>query len=371
MALRRAYVIGSGPNGLTAAITLAQAGLQVTVLEAQPTIGGGARSAGLTLPGFIHDTCSAVHPMAVSSPVFASFPLSQFGLEWIETPVEVAHPLDDGTCVQVHRSVAQTASQLGPDETAYRRLMEPLAGRWQELATEVLAPLRFPAHPFLMARFGWRAPWAATTAARFSFKTEAARAAFAGMAAHSIVPLEYPGSAAFGWILALSAHGASWPIARGGSQSLTDALARYLESLGGRITVSSEVRSLDDFEPGCVILCDITPKQLLTIGGARLPAGYRRRLESYRYGPGVFKIDWALNGPIPWRAAGCGRSATVHIGGSLEEIAASERAPEKGQIPEKPSFCWRSPAFSTLRGRPSGNTPAGLIVTCPMDRKPI
>jgi phytoene dehydrogenase-like protein len=336
MAVKNASVIGSGPNGLTGAITLAHAGFNVTVFEAQTTIGGGARSAELTLPGFVHDTCSAVHPLAVSSPAFASFPLRDFGLEWIEPSAQVAHPLDDGRCVLVYRSIGETASQLGRDASAYRRLMEPLAEHWHELVGDILAPLGVPKHPLLLARFGWRAPWSATAAARFSFRAEAARAVFAGMAAHSILPLEYPGSAAFGWLLSASAHGVGWPIARGGSQAISNALARYFESLGGRIIINTEVRSLDLFEPGSLVLCDVTPRQLLGIAGQRLSGRYREKLEAYRYGPGVFKMDWALDRPIPWRAAECSRAATVHIGGSLEEIASSECAAWKGETSEHP-----------------------------------
>ena len=343
--VKKAWVIGSGPNGLTAAIVLAQAGPSVTVLEAQASIGGGTRSAELTLPGFIHDVCSAAHPMAVSSPAFAAFPLGKFGLEWIEPHAQLAHPLDDGSCILVHRSVEKTASQLGRDEGRYCRLMRPLAEKWRELAADVLAPAGFQRHPLLLARFGIRAPWPATIAARRRFRTDRARALFAGMAAHSMLPLEYPGSAAFGWLMAFSAHGAGWPIARGGSQAIAEALAAYFQSLGGEIRCHSEVRSLGEFEAGSLVLCDITPRQLLALAGKRLPDAYRKKLEKYRYGPGVFKLDWALSRPIPWRSPECAQAATVHIGGSLEEIAASERAPFAGAVCERPFVLLAQPSL--------------------------
>jgi phytoene dehydrogenase-like protein len=352
--MKKAWVIGSGPNGLTAGIVLAQAGLNVTILEAQASIGGGTRSAELTLPGFIHDVCSAVHPMAVSSPAFAAFPLGKFGLEWIEPPAQLAHPLDDGSCVLVHRSIEQTASQLGRDEGRYCRLMRPLAEKWPDLAADVLAPLGFPRHPLLLARFGIRAPWPATIAARHTFRTDRARALFAGMAAHSMLPLEYPGSAAFGWLMAFSAHGVGWPIARGGSRAIADALAAYFQSLGGAIRCHSEVRSLGDFEAGSLVLCDITPRQLLALAEKRLPDGYRKKLEKYRYGPGVFKLDWALSRPIPWRSPECAQAATVHIGGSLEEIAASERAPSAGAICERPFVLLAQPSLFDATRAPDG-----------------
>lgn len=352
--MKKAWVIGSGPNGLTAGIVLAQAGLNVTVLEAQASIGGGVRSAELTLPGFTHDICSAVHPMAVSSPAFEAFSLRQFGLEWIEPPAQVAHPLDDGSCVLVHRSIDRTASQLGSDERKYSRLVTPLAEQWHALAGDLLAPLGIPRHPLLLARFGIGAPWPATLAARFQFRTERARALFAGMAAHSILPLEYPGTAAFGRVFTVSAHGAGWPIPRGGSQAIANALAGYFQSLGGQIHCHSEVRSLGEFEAGSLVLCDITPRQLMTLAGQRLPEDYRKKLEKYSYGPGVFKIDWALDRPIPWLAAECGQSATVHIGGSLDEIADSERAPWAGVVCERPFVLLAQPSLFDESRAPGG-----------------
>ena len=275
---KTAYVIGSGPNGLTAAIMLARAGLPTTVLEAEPIIGGGTRSAELTLPGFTHDICSAVHPLAVSSPAFRMFPLAEHGLEWIHPPAPLAHPLDNGSCVLTDRSVEITARRLGSDERAYRRKMGPFVARWKDLISEILAPPHLPKYPFLMARFGMVAPWSAASTARRIFRTEEARALFAGMAGHSSLAFEKPGSAAFGWMLTLSCHGAGWPIPRGGSQRIANALASYFESLGGRIVTGTRVTSLDELTDARMVLCDFSPRQLLNIAGDRLT---RRLLEKW------------------------------------------------------------------------------------------
>jgi phytoene dehydrogenase-like protein len=307
--LKTCYVVGSGPNGLTAAIMMARAGFSVTVLEEQAQIGGGTRSVELTLPGFVHDVCSAVHPMALSSPVFAGFPLRAHGLEWIHS-LALAHPFDDGSCLTVERSSVRD---------------------WPLLMEDILAPPHLPRHPLLLARFVSRALLGGAV-----FRDAKRRALFAGMAAHSIRPLEAPESAAFGWVLMLSARAVGWPVARGGSQRIADALVSYLESLGGRVLISSPVHSLDEFERGAIVMCDVTPRQFVALAGARLPASYRRKLEHWRYGPGVFKVDWALDGPIPWLAADCARAATVHLGGSVEEIAESERAPWEGRTASRP-----------------------------------
>lgn len=349
-----AFVIGSGPNGLTAAITLARAGLDVTVFEAQPTIGGGTRSAALTLPGFTHDICSAVHPLAVSSPAFANMPLAEHGLEWIQPPVPAAHPLDSGRAVLAEVSVNATARQFPADSEMYWRTMAPLTASWPELVGDVLAPVHIPRHPLAFARFGLLAPWPATGIARTLFRTDAARALFAGMAAHSILPLESAGSAAFGWMLGLSAHAVGWPIPRGGSQRIADALTDYLQSLGGAVLPNHEVRSLDDIPSNALIVCDVTPKQLLRIAGDRLPRWYARKLERYRYGPGVFKIDWALNAPIPWSNPSCARAGTVHIGGTLDEIAASERAAWRGEWCERPFVLLAQPSLFDASRAPAG-----------------
>ncbi len=325
--MKDCYVIGSGPNGLTAAIELARAGHPVTVLEAQSDVGGGARSAQLTLPGFIHDVCSAVHPLAVSSPVFAKYPLRRFGLEWVHPSAPLAHPFDDGTSLLVERSIEQTAAQFKSGAALYRRLAAPLVENWQELMEDVLAPPGVPKHPGTIARFAAMAPWSAKAAGRLAFPDPRARAVFGGMAAHSIMPLDAAGTAAFGWMLMLSAHAAGWPIARGGSQAITRALASYLTSLGGEIAINVELNSLKDLDRDAAVFCDVTPRQFANLAHGSLPAGYRRRMETWQYGPGVFKIDWALSGPIPWKAAECGCAATVHLGGTFEEIAESERVP--------------------------------------------
>ncbi len=319
-------MIGSGPNGLTAAILLAKAGLRTTLYEAQPTIGGGVRSAPLTLPGFVHDVCSAVFPLGVSSRAFASFPLAQHGLEWIHPPLPMAHPLDDGTAAVLAKPLDETCARLGADGPAYRRAVGPFVARWPQLLSEIQQPMvHLPARPVLLARFGALAAWPAAALARTIFRTEAARALFAGIAAHSILPLEDLGSTAFGLLLATAGHAVGWPIPRGGAQSIANALASYFESLGGRILVNTPVNSLDELGEAAPILCDVTPRQFLAMASSRLSASFCRKLEGYRYGPGVFKMDWALSAPIPWRAGECARAATVHVGGSLDEIAASER----------------------------------------------
>lgn len=323
----RDVVIGSGPNGLAAAIMLARAGRRVTVYEAEEQIGGGTRSAELTLPGFLHDICSAVHPMAVSSPCFEQFPLFVHGLEWIHPGAPLAHPLDDGSAVMLERSVDATARNLGgdggagPDGDAWRRLMEPLASGWAQLRRDLLAVPRLPHHPLLMARFGLHAIRSARGLAYGLFRGERARALFAGLAAHSIMPLEKPASVAIGLALGAAGHAVGWPIPRGGSQRIADALAGYFRSMGGEIVSATRIASIPDAP---LVLCDISPRQLVAIAGDRLPERYRNALSRYRYGPGVFKMDFALDGPIPWRATECLRAATVHVGGTFDEIAAWE-----------------------------------------------
>jgi phytoene dehydrogenase-like protein len=332
-----AVVVGAGPNGLASAITLARAGRSVLVLEGKETIGGGTRSAELTLPGFVHDVCSAIHPLGVASPFFRDLPLAGYGLEWVFPPAAVAHPFDDGSAAVLERSVDATGESLGRDAAAYRRLMGPLLDDWERLASDLLGPLPVPPrHPFAMARFGLRAVRSARGLAEGAFEGERARAMFAGLAAHSILPLERPVSAAFGLVLGTVAHAVGWPMARGGSQQIADALATHLRTLGGEIVTGTCVASLDQLPPAGAILLDVTPRQLLQIAGDRLPAGYRRALGRYRYGPGVFKLDWALDGPIPWKARACSRAGTVHLGGTLPEIAASERAVWRGELSERP-----------------------------------
>ncbi|HEY3840154.1 MAG TPA: NAD(P)/FAD-dependent oxidoreductase [Bryobacteraceae bacterium] len=351
---KTAYVIGSGPNGLTAGIQLARAGLHVTVLEGQSTMGGGLRTLPLTLPGFLHDICSAAHPMAVSSPIFRELPLQDHGLRWIHARAPLAHPFDDGTAAVLEQSLDSNSTRLGVDGPSWRRVVKPLVEQWDRLAGEIFRPLHFPAHPYLFSRFGVLAPWPATWTSRSLFKTAAARALFAGVAAHAIMPLEHPFSSAIAWPLVIAAHAVGWPIAQGGSQSIANALASYLQSLGGTIVLNSPVRSLDEFEPDSLILCDVTPRQLLRIAGDRLPPSYRRRLEKYRYGPGVFKLDWALKTPIPWKSADCARAATVHLGGTLEEIADSERAAWRGELHDRPYVLLVQPSLFDTTRAPQG-----------------
>src|SRR5213076_529781 len=323
--------------GLSAAIALAREGLSVSVLEANDTIGGGCRSAALTLPGFLHDVCSAFHPMGAASPFFRALDLGREGLEWIEPPAALAHPLDDGTAVLLERSVDATAAGLGPDGRAYRRLVEPLVGEWDDLAADALGPLvRIPRHPFVLARLGLPGLLPARMLARRAFGTERARALFAGLAAHSVLPLDAPLTASFALMFAVATHVANWPLPRGGSQRIADALAARLRSLGGTIETGRRVRSLDELGTARAYLCDVTPRQLDAIAGARLSDGYRAKLRSFRYGPGVFKLDYAIDGPIPWRAKECLRAGTVHLGGTLDEIAESEAEIARGTPAERP-----------------------------------
>jgi phytoene dehydrogenase-like protein len=331
-----AIVVGSGPNGLAAAIALARAGRSVLVLEGSETIGGGLRTEALTLPGFRHDTCSAIHPLGVASPFFRSVPLAAHGVHWIHPPAPLAHPLDDGTAVLLERSLDETAAGLGPDGLAWRRLLGPLVPAAPELIDGTLAPLGVPRQPVPMARFGLRALRSASGLARSRFDGERARALFAGCAAHSLLPLESAATAAFGLVLALLGHAVGWPLPRGGSQRVADALASYLVSLGGELETGRPVASLAELPPARVTMLDVTPRQLLALAGDRLGGRYRRALERYRYGPGVVKVDYALSGPVPWRSAECARAATVHLGGRLDEIAAAEAEVASGGHPLRP-----------------------------------
>jgi phytoene dehydrogenase-like protein len=330
-----AVVVGSGPNGLAAAITMARAGRSVLVVEAAETIGGGARTAELTVPGFLHDVCSAIHPLAKASRCFRELPLAEHGLELVQPSAPLAHPLDDGTAVVLERSVEETAAVLGPDAEAYRKLMGPLVRRGERLEPFLLGHSPFPRRPLLAARFGLLALRSAVGLAK-RFRGERARALFAGLAAHSIQDLYRMPTASFGLVLGLFAHTHGWPLVRGGSQRLSDSLASYLRSLGGEIETGRHVDSLDELPRSPATLLDVTPRQVLRIAGHRLPARYARALRRYRYGPGVFKLDWALDGPVPWAAAECARAATVHLGGTLEEIAGSEEAVWRGESPSRP-----------------------------------
>jgi phytoene dehydrogenase-like protein len=331
-----AVVVGSGPNGLAAAVELARAGTSVRVLEARSEIGGGIRTAELTLPGFAHDVCSGCHPMGVLSPWFRRQPLDRHGLRWIHPPASVAHPLDGEPAVVLRRSLAETARDLGEDGRAYARLFAPFLREPHALLADLLGPLRVPRHPILMARFGLPGLLPATRLFRARFRGRRAPALLAGCAAHSILPLDRPLTAAVGMIFAFTGHVEDWPIAAGGSAAIGRALASYFEALGGRIETSRRVRSLADLPPARVVLFDTSPAQLADVGGPVLPTGYVRRLRRYRYGPGAFKLDWALDGPIPWRDPRCLEASTVHVGGTLEEIAAAEAAVWRGTHPERP-----------------------------------
>ncbi len=351
---RKACVIGAGPNGLAAAIVLAQAGLQVNVLEAESTPGGAARTWELTLPGFQHDFGSAVYPFAAGSPFFSSLPLHEHGLDWIHSPAVLAHPLDDGTAVVLERDLRDTRSSLGIDGSAWDNLLRPFAEHWIEFAPEVLRPVPFiPKHPWLMARFGVLALQPAQTIAH-RFRQPRTRALFAGMAAHSFLSLDEPLSAAFGILLAASAHACGWPIPRCGAQSLTNALCSILSTLRGKITTSSPVQNLASLTDYDLFLCDVTPRQLIKIADQQLSASYQRRLGQFRYGSGAFKVDYALNAPIPWKASECSRAATVHLGGTLEEIAASEKTVRKGGHSDRPFVLLAQPSLFDSSRAPAG-----------------
>ncbi|HTK08335.1 MAG TPA: NAD(P)/FAD-dependent oxidoreductase [Ktedonobacteraceae bacterium] len=334
-----AIVIGAGPNGLAAAIALAQAGRTVLVFEAKETIGGGSRSMEFTLPGFVHDLCSAIHPLALNSPFFRTLPLAHYGLEWIHPPVPLAHPLDDGRAVLLERSLDATGDMLGSDGPSYHQLMASFVANWSLIEQAFLGPLRVPPllrHPLALGRFGLSALRPAQDLARQRFTGERARALFAGLSAHSMLSLDQPASAAAGILLGIVGHVVGWPFPRGGSQKIVDALAAYLQALGGEIVTGVEVKTLDSLPPTRALLFDVTPRQLLRIAGDHLSNGYRRALLRYRYGPGVFKIDYALDGPIPWKAESCLRAASVHLGGTLPEIALAEYQVTHNQHPEKP-----------------------------------
>jgi phytoene dehydrogenase-like protein len=349
-----AVVVGSGPNGLAAAITLARAGRSVLIREGAATLGGGCRSEALTLPGFIHDVCSTVHAFSGISPFLRSLPLAEHGLELIRPPIAFAHPLDDGTAAVVAGSVAQTAARLEVDAKGYQALFEPLVDVWEKLIPMLLGPARLPDHPLLLARFATRAILPAYSLAKDSFREEPARALFAGAAGHAVIPLEWPASAGFGLVLHLAAHVSGWPIAKGGSQNVAAAMASYFKSLGGEIELNAPVESLKDLPRSRATLLDITPAQLIRIAGEHLSPTYHKRLSQFQYGPGAYKLDYALSHPIPWRADECRRAGTVHVGGTLDEIAAAERAPWHGQVSDKPYVLVVQPSLFDPTRAPSG-----------------
>ena len=331
-----AVVIGSGPNGLSAAVALAQAGASVLVLEATAQIGGGTRTAELTLPGFQHDVCSAVHTTGILSPFFRSLPLEDHGLRWVSPQASVAHPLDDQPAVIMWRSLEETASGLGADARSYRELIAPFLENAHGFFGDALGPLGVPRHPVPFVRFGLKAMWPATAFANWRFQQSRAKALFAGCAGHSILPLDKMFTAALGLIFSIAGHVEPWPIASGGSQAIPRALGSLLRQLGGEIRTGVHVTSPAELPAARVYLFDTSPDQLASIAEAALPSGYRRRLGRYRYGPGAFKLDWALDGPIPWRDPNCLDASTVHLGGTLEEIAAGEAAVFRGKHPKRP-----------------------------------
>jgi phytoene dehydrogenase-like protein len=354
-----AVVVGAGPNGLAAAVTLAEAGCSVLLIEARGTIGGASRSAELTLPGFLHDSCSAIYPLTVGSPFFRRLApeLERHGLRWIQPPIAMAHPFDDGSAAVLSQNWEETGESFGnaADGRAWRRLFEPFVRSWWDLAEAALGPLRLPVprHPFLMAHFGLLGLRPARSVAA-RFKSFRARALFGGIAGHSFIPLERIPTASFGLILGASGHAVGWPQPDGGAQRIPDALAAVLREHGGEIRTNWTVKSLHELPSARMILLDLTPAQLLRLGGTRWPAGYRRRLERYRYGPGVFKVDWALDGPIPWRAEACRRAGTIHLGGTFEEIAASERASWSGSQPGRPFVLLGQPSVFDPSRAPEG-----------------
>lgn len=347
-------MIGSGPNGLAAAIEIAQAGRSVCVFEANETMGGGARSAELTLPGFIHDICSAVHPLAAGSPFFARLPLEQHGLKFIYPPVSLAHPFADGSVLTLERSVKATSQRLVHDTLAYQKLFRPMVEGWDQLAADVLGPPRFPKHLWQVVRFGGLAMRSAKALAKSRFNNDKTRAVFAGLAAHSFLSLERLGTAGFGLMLGAMAHAIGWPIAQGGSQNITKALVSYLRELGGEIVTNHRVESLHELPPAKAILCDLTPRQVIRVAADSIPASFLRRLGRYRYGPGAFKLDWALSSPVPWKAEECLTSATVHLGGSFAEILTSEATVAAGKHAERPFIILSQPSLFDPSRAPQG-----------------
>ena len=350
-----AVVVGSGPNGLAAAITLARAGLSVIILEANHQIGGGTRSQGLTLPGFVHDVCSAVHPLAAASPFFRSLPLNEYGLEWIESSFSVAHPFDDGSAVTLEPSVQATAKNLGIDENAYRKLMQPFADHWPALMDEILQPvLHFPKHPFRLARFGMLGLLSANAFAEKCFKGERARSLFLGIAAHANAPLTQAGTGAIGLMLMLAAHAKGWPLPLGGSQKIADAMAAYFIKLGGEIRTEHPVDDLSHLPQAKLVFFDLIPKQIISILKNDLPATMQASYSHFLPGPGVFKVDWALNAPIPWRSKECARSATLHLGGNPKQLIEAEADPQAGRLSQTPYVLLSQPSLFDSTRAPMG-----------------
>lgn len=349
-----AAVVGAGPNGLAAAIVLARAGRSVALHEACAEAGGGMRTAELTLTGFHHDVCSTAHPLAVASPFFRTMPLDRHGVEFVHPAAPLAHPFDDGDALLLHRSVDATAAQMGAhDARAYRTLFTPLVRDAEALLHDLVGPIRIPHHPVAGARFGLSALRSARGLARSTFEEDRTRTFFAGLAAHSIMPLAKPATAAFGLVLGLLGHAVGWPFVRGGSQRLADAMVAELRALGGELHTSHQVTDVDQLHARAVLL-DLTPRQVLGVAGRRLPEGYRRALGRYRYGEGVFKLDWALDGPIPWRDPRCLQAGTVHLAGSFDEIVGGESMVGRGEHPERPFVLLTQPTVCDPTRAPAG-----------------
>lgn len=353
-----AIVVGAGPNGLAAALTLARAGRSVLMVEAADEIGGGTRSADLTEPGFVHDVCSAVHPLLIASPFFRQQPLVARGVHLAHPRTPLAHPFDDGTAAVLDRDVAGTASCLGDDAAAYEKIMQPLVHHADALVEMILGPIRVPRHPIAGLHFGRHALRSAAAFAQSTFRGSHARALHAGIAAHAVLPLDRVPTAAVGLLLGFLGHAYGWPVVRGGSQRIAEALGAELTDLGGDIKTGWRIERFDELPPAEVVLFDLTPRQVLAIAGDRFPARYRRRLERFRYGQGVFKVDWALDGPVPWKAEACRDAGTVHLGGTLPELAASEDAVARGVHPDRPFVLFAQPDVADLSRSPDGKSTA-------------
>lgn len=349
-----AVVVGSGPNGLAAAIMLAQAGRETVLIEGSSTAGGGMRSSPLTLPGFIHDVCSAAHPLGVASPFFRSLGLERHGLVWLESPAPLVHLLDDGTPIFLERSVEATAAQFGHDADAYRTLMAPFVERFGDLARDVLTPLRLPRHPSLLARFGFSAVQSMIGLASKRFAGAEAPALLASIAAHAMIPLEWLASASFALVLGVAGHAVGWPLALGGSQAIADALVAHFRSIGGELVVDHPVRSIDELPAAKAYVFDVSPKQLVAIAGDELSPTYTDGALRFRYGPGAFKVDWALSGPIPWKDARVSRATTVHLSGDIDAIAAATRAPHAGRVAGRPFVLMVQPSIVDPSRAPPG-----------------
>ncbi|MBA3396786.1 MAG: NAD(P)/FAD-dependent oxidoreductase [Deltaproteobacteria bacterium] len=349
-----AVIVGSGPNGLAAAIELARTGLSTLVVEARDTAGGGTRTRELTLPGFLHDVCSTVHPLGFASPFFQELRLERFGLAWVHPPAPLVHVMDDGTGVALERSVEATAANLGEDGPAYRRLIEPLAGRFTELLPMVLAGMRLPHKPLLFARFGVAALQSMEGLARRTFRGTLASALLAGISAHSMVPLDHLATASFGLVLATAGHAVGWPIASGGSRAIVDALVNCLQAHGGEVVTGFPVEHIDQLPEARAYLFDVAPRHLVAIAGDRLSARYRKSVLAMRHGPGIFKMDWALRGPVPWRDPTCARAATVHLSGTLAEVASAEAAAHAGTLASRPFVLFVQPTLFDPSRAPRG-----------------